>query len=156
MKTFTYYLEIVPTNHLIRKVGSKLVLLLAFIFLLPILANAERVYPDMSVSISSGGSDYKLIFDYSGSNVVSQCAIPTGHEFRIFKNTDVFDDAEEVISASGRRGSGVIEYVAGPNNTGEWGLRFAETGTFCNLWVWSGYPVASNEDDKPSGYSVLT
>ena len=158
MKTFTYP-EVILPNHLVRKAGSTIALLLAFIFLLPAWASAERIYPDMSVQISSGGSDYALTFTYSGAGVVS-CTEAVVHRFDIYKNTD--SNSSKTISGSGSKSSGTITYVAGPNNSGYWGLRYQESEdcslAWCNCveWVWSGYPRANSSGDRGSGYSVLT
>ncbi|WP_319499679.1 carbohydrate-binding protein [uncultured Draconibacterium sp.] len=158
MKNFTYPGVILP-DHLIRKAGSTIALLLAFIFLLPVWASAERIYPDMSVQISSGGSDYALTFTYSGAGVVS-CTEAVVHRFDIYKNTD--SNSSKTISGSGSKSSGTITYVAGPNNSGYWGLRYQESEdcslAWCNCveWVWSGYPRANSSGDRGSGYSVLT
>lgn len=112
----------------------------------------------MAVSISSGGSDYLIGFSYSGANVVA-CSDAVVHEFSILKNSDT--NSVQKISGSGSKSSGGITYVAGPSNSGWWGLRYGESEdcglVWCNCvaWVWSGYPRATSST-KPSGYSVLT
>jgi hypothetical protein len=124
-----------------------------------LMANSQRIYPDMAVTISAGGSDYQLTFTYSGAGVVN-CTDNVKHDFQIYKNND--HTHVHKISGSGSQSNGTINYVAGPNNSGYWGLRYSEwedcslAWCDCVAWVWSGYPRANSSDDRGTGYSVLT
>lgn len=124
-----------------------------------LMANSQRIYPDMAVTISAGGSDYQLTFNYSGAGVVN-CTESVKHDFNIYKNND--HTPVHTISGSGSLTNGTITYIAGPNNSGYWGLRYSEwedcSLAWCNCvaWVWSGYPRANSSDDRGTGYSVLT
>ncbi|MCY1723532.1 carbohydrate-binding protein [Prolixibacteraceae bacterium Z1-6] len=137
----------------------KLLLIAALCILLPFMGYTERKYPDMSVSVSSNGSDFELSFSYSGAGVVG-CSESVVHKFGIYKNTD--SSAEIEYTGSGSKSSGTIAYVAGPSNSGSWGLRYQESEdcswAWCNCveWAWSGYPRANSSGDRGAGYSVLT
>lgn len=122
-------------------------------------ATSQRKYPDMDVTISSGGSDYLITFNYSGAGVVS-CSDDVVHQIQLYKNND--SSPIKTINGSGSHSSGTVTYVAGPNNSGNWGLRYSESEdcgwAWCNCveWAWSGYPRANSADDRGAGYSVLT
>lgn len=140
--------------------GGKKLSLFLFMLAVPLLMMAQRKYPDMDVSISSNGSDYTISFSYSGAGVVG-CSESVKHDFDIFKNSD--SNSLKTISGSGSQGSGTLTYVAGPNNSGNWGLRYKEwedcIWAWCNCvqWAWSGYPRDMTDNGShPSGYSVLT
>ncbi len=136
---------------------TKAILLIVFM-VTPILSYGQRVYSDMAVTFSSG-SDYSIGISYSGANVVA-CSDAVKYEFSILKNSDT--NSVEKFTGSGSKSSGSLTYVAGPSNSGWWGLRYSEyedcSWVWCNCvaWVWSGYPRASSSDDRGSGYSVLT
>src|SRR5690606_14563206 len=105
----------------------------------------------MAVSISANGSDYQLTFSYSGADVVN-CTESVVHDFSIFKNND--HTPVHIINGSGSLNSGSFTYAAGPNNSGNWGLRYSEREdcslAWCNCvaWVWSGYPPANSDGDR--------
>ena len=156
MKNSTSKLLTENTFFAIRK---KWIYFLFVIQLIPLLTFAQRVYPDMDVSISSGGSDYIISFSYSGAGVVA-CSDDVKHDFNILKNSD--SNTIQTISGDGSMTSGGLSYVAGPNNSGFFGLRYSEWENcgwaWCNCvaWVWSGYPRANSSGDRGAGYSVLT
>ena len=139
-------------------IGQKWVFYFFVFFLFPVFSSAGRVYPDMSVTISSGGSDYLITFSYSGAGVVG-CSESVKHDFDIFKNND--HTSIHKISGSGSRSSGSFTYVAGPGNSGYFGLRYKEWEdcgwAWCNCveWAWSGYPRATSSTER-AGWSVST
>ncbi len=155
MKNFTLKLCKVNSSF-IRKGWIYFFMVLLF---LPFASMAQRKYSDMSVSFSPGGSDYSISISYSGAGVVD-CSESVKHSLRVFKNSDT--NVVQTINGDGSENSGTITYVAGPNNYGWWALQYSEyedcIWAWCNCvaWVWSGYPRASNADDKPAGYSVFT
>lgn len=152
MKKFTF---IKQKRMYVRNRLLLLLLLMGGAFM----ANSQRIYPDMAVTISSGGSDYLLTFTFDGAGVVN-CTESVVHDIGIFKNND--DPPIHTINGSGSLNSGSFTYVAGPNNSGSWGMRYREREdcalAWCNCvaWVWSGYPRANSSDDRGAGYSVLT
>jgi hypothetical protein len=140
-------------------IRKKWIYLTFVIQLFSLLTFAQRAYPDMDVSISSGGSDYSILFTYNGADVVG-CSESVKHKFDIYKNSDGY--SVQTITGDGSLNSGSITYIAGPGNAGFWGLRYEEwedcQWAWCNCvsWVWSGYPRASKSEDRTGNYSVLT
>ncbi|WP_340113711.1 T9SS type A sorting domain-containing protein [Maribellus mangrovi] len=158
MKKFTYS-ELISTMQLITIKCHKFLWLLLFAFIMPVIANGERVYPDMAVTVSSGGSDYTITFSYSGAGVVG-CSDAVVHRIDVYKNSD--NNSVQHQTGSGSLSSGTVTHITGPSNSGYWGLRYQESEdcswAWCNCveWAWSGYPRASSSGDRGSGYSVLT
>jgi hypothetical protein len=128
--------------------------LTALLFILPHLATAQRMYPDMGATISSKGSDYDITFDWVDMDR-PECNINPGIE--IYKNGD--EVKHIVYKQKGTySNNGSLKLVVGPNQGGYYGLRYDE-GQDCNgccyQWTWSGFPRADNSGDKGPGYSVL-
>lgn len=127
----------------------------AFMSLSPYLATAQRVYPDMELSVSNKGSDYVLTFDWNGLDVID---CNTRGLFQIRKNgigdgNIVYQEFKDLPN------SGTFDFPIGPGQGGLWGVRYQEGNPEggCLTWVWSGFPRAFREEDtRKSGYGLLT
>ncbi|MFB6343062.1 carbohydrate-binding protein [Saccharicrinis sp. FJH62] len=108
---------------------------------------SKRKYPDMTVDISSGGSDYKLTFIYSGANsAICDCVMEKKEKYYldIYKNGDTPEYLEKRIeSGNGHLTADTVEYVTGPQVWGRWALRYESNCDACAsndiFWVWSGF-----------------
>ena len=125
-------------------------------------AFAQRKYPDMTVSISSGGSDYSIRFIYDHANSANCDCVMEGKEkyyLDMYKNGDSTQYRVLRFTGEGHLTSDTIDYIVGPNVSGNWGLRYESNCDACTsnevFWVWSGFPVATSST-HPSPYSVLS
>lgn len=125
-------------------------------------ADPVRKYPDMTVSISSRGSDYKIIFKYSGANSAScDCVVEKKEKYYldIYRGSTATDSRVKRFNGSGHLTGDSVEYIVGPNVSDIWGLRYESNCDECTsnevFYVWSGFPVATSST-HPTGYSELT
>ena len=125
-------------------------------------ADEVRKYPDMTVSISSGGSDYKITFIYTGANSAScDCVMEKKEKYYLDIYRGSTASGSRVIrwSGDGHLTGDTLEYVVGPNVSDTWGLRYESNCDACTsnevFYVWSGFPVATSST-HPSPYSELT
>jgi hypothetical protein len=119
----------------------------------------ERKYPDMTVNISSGGSDYMITFIYTGTNTAScDCIVEDNEEYylHIYKDsTDVASRFKE-LSGTGHLPDGTLEQILGPNYSARWGLRYESNCDDCAwpksdvYWVWSGFKLTEAEIWEPN------
>lgn len=143
----------------------QLVLILFLLSGLNIVASAAdevRKYPDMTVSVSSGGSDYMITFIYSGaSSATCDCILEKKEKYYldIYKSSTASGSRVVRISGDGHLTGDTIEHIVGPNVSDTWGLRYESNCDACTsnevFYVWSGFPVATSST-HPSPYSELT
>ena len=146
MKNFTYP-EVLLPSCLTRKVGNKIALLLAFTLLLPVLASAQRAYPDLVLTASSNGSDYQISFSYTGGGVV-ECQESEVYKIGIYLNSWETGLQKE-FTGSGYKSSWSGTLAVGPSKSGSWRARYQiseDCGwAWCNCvaWAWSDWKSAS-------------
>lgn len=139
-----------------------MLLLLAGLNIASQAADAVRKYPDMTVSISSGGSDYKINFIYSGASTAKcDCVIEKKEKYYLdlYRGSTAIGSRVAISSGVGHLSDDTIEYVVGPNVSDNWGLRYESNCDECTsnelFYIWSGFPVATSST-HPAGYSELT
>jgi hypothetical protein len=126
---------------------KKQVLLLALILVLlaglNIAASGQtRKYPDLTVTISSNNTDYKVSFDYSEANWID-CQYYTQYLLGIYR--DGIDEPDDVVyseTAKGRKTSANIELIVGPNSSHKYALQYKEYSYSvygCKEYAWSGF-----------------
>ena len=126
-----------------------------------------RVYPDLTVTISSNNTDYMVNFDYSAISTVN-CEYYRRHTVTIFR--DWIDESTDIVyaeTADSKLSTAHIELPVGPNSIHKYALQYREYSHSvysCNEYAWSGFKKnnagvwepnpATSEEDRDSWYNL--
>jgi hypothetical protein len=156
MRKFTLDLHFEKQNYLRRR---KWVYFSLIMLLLPFLNSAQRMYPDLVLSVSSGGSDYELSYSYTGGGVAA-CEQGVDYEIGIYLNSWE-TGIQQIFTGSGNKNSWSGTRAVGPSAWGNWRARYGINETcgavWCNCveWVWSNWVYAGTAAIKsPTGVSA--
>lgn len=107
---------------------------------------AQRMYPNMDVSVTSG-SDYKLTFTYSNAGAANcDCTFDDSQTYKVLLHKNGTEQSNIVQTWSGNVSmtNGTYNYIVGPGVSAWWYLAYQSIGNFwcgnCLEWVW-GDPV---------------